>query len=141
MECHRDGGFYVPNTEGFQSGNPGNNAEGVNEASAHTSLTSNGNKRPFQVELESEPPNKRAKNDPLEGLTTFDHKNAIGKLLYKTRLCFQFQAGSCPFAENCEFAHGMKELRELPHNWQEILAALKKEQLDQQSEKFRIPGM
>ncbi|XP_047965667.1 zinc finger CCCH domain-containing protein 56-like, partial [Salvia hispanica] len=54
--------------------------------------------RSFQFDVESDPPNKRA-------------KKAIEKVLYKTRPCFQFRAGSCPFAENCEFAHSMEELR------------------------------
>ncbi|XP_047978002.1 zinc finger CCCH domain-containing protein 56-like isoform X2 [Salvia hispanica] len=62
--------------------------------------------RSFQFDVESDPPNKRA-------------KKAIEKVLYKTRPCFQFRAGSCPFAENCEFAHSMEELRELPHSHKE----------------------
>lgn len=69
-------------------------------------LTLNRSERSFQFDVESGPPNKRA-------------KNAIGKALYKTRPCFQFRAGSCPFAENCEFAHSMEELRELPHSHKE----------------------
>ncbi|XP_057780512.1 zinc finger CCCH domain-containing protein 56-like [Salvia miltiorrhiza] len=146
MECNRGTGSHVANVVGFQSGNPGNSAkDGMceRETSVHTNLTSNCNERSFQFEVESEPPNKRAKNDLLEDSTTFDRKKTIGKVLYKTRLCFQFRAGSCPFDENCDFAHSMEELRELPHNWQEILATHKEElmELSEQSrDVFQIPA-
>ena len=36
-----------------------------------------------------------------------------GAMLFKTRLCTNFQAsGQCPFAEKCHFAHGEEELRD-----------------------------
>ena len=31
---------------------------------------------------------------------------------YKTRLCVRFEAGNCPFADKCHFAHGREELRD-----------------------------
>ncbi|KAG6437700.1 hypothetical protein SASPL_102626 [Salvia splendens] len=76
------------------------------EMPVEPNLTLNRSERSFQFDVESDPPNKRA-------------KKAIEKVLYKTRPCFQFRAGSCPFAENCEFAHSMEELRELPHSHKE----------------------
>lgn len=162
MNCHRGSTFHVANVVGFQSGNSRNSVnengglgpigkaywnaeEGMcdKETSVHTNLISNYNGMSFQLELESEPPRKRAKNGLLEGsLTTLDHKKATEKVLYKTRLCYQFGAGSCPFAKNCDFAHSMEELRELPHNWQEIVAAHKDEQMEsseQLREEFQIP--
>ncbi|GLJ42881.1 hypothetical protein SUGI_0888840 [Cryptomeria japonica] len=34
--------------------------------------------------------------------------------LQKTRLCTRFQAGTCTFNANCNFAHGLEELRQPP---------------------------
>ncbi|KAH6789464.1 hypothetical protein C2S51_004470 [Perilla frutescens var. frutescens] len=163
MDCHRGSGFYVTNVVGLQSGNSGNSVndnwglrsidkadcdaeDGIcnKKTSVHTNLISNYNGSSFQLEVEGEPPNKRAKNYLSEDLTTFDHKKGTGTVLYKTKLCYQFRAGSCPFIENCDFAHSMEELRELPHNWQEIVAAHKEElveSLEQPREAFQIPVM
>ncbi|KAL1546293.1 zinc finger CCCH domain-containing protein 56-like isoform X2 [Salvia divinorum] len=105
------------------------------EMSVDPNLTSNRSERSFQFEVESEPQNKRAKNNLLEDSTTFDHKKVIEKVLYKTRPCFQFRAGSCPFVENCEFTHSMEELRELPHSHKEELTRLS----EQPREVFQIP--
>lgn len=159
MDCHRGSAFHVANVVRFQSGNSRNgvnengpvgkaywNAEEAmcdKETSVHTNLKSNYNRMPFQLELESEPPRKRVKNGLLEGgLTTLDHKKATEKVLYKTGLCYQFRAGSCPFVKDCDFAHSMEELRELPHNWQDIVAAHKDEQMEsseQPREVIQIP--
>ena len=39
-----------------------------------------------------------------------------GAMLFKTRLCTNFQAsGQCPFAEKCHFAHGEEELNVRPN--------------------------
>lgn len=46
-----------------------------------------------------------------------------GRMFFKTKLCCKFRAGTCPYSTNCNFAHGMEELRKPPPNWQEIVAA------------------
>eukprot|EP01018_Ginkgo_biloba_P001787 Gb_15421 [translate_table: standard] len=43
-------------------------------------------------------------------------------IFYKTKLCFMFRAGTCPYTDNCKFAHGVEELREPPPNCQQISA-------------------
>ncbi|KAF8712968.1 hypothetical protein HU200_028756 [Digitaria exilis] len=39
---------------------------------------------------------------------------SIGKMFFKTKLCSEFRAGTCPYIANCNFAHGMEELRKPP---------------------------
>lgn len=73
----------------------------------------------------SEPPNKKSRNvqglDPRDIVTS--SSKAIGKMFYKTKLCCKFRAGVCPYITNCNFAHGIEELRKPPPNWQDIVAA------------------
>ncbi|GJN39607.1 hypothetical protein PR202_gb28736 [Eleusine coracana subsp. coracana] len=64
---------------------------------------------------------------------------AIGKMFFKTKLCCKFRAGTCPYVTNCNFAHGMEELRKPPPNWQEIVAA--HEEATEQREEHQIPIM
>ncbi|KAF8712967.1 hypothetical protein HU200_028755 [Digitaria exilis] len=64
---------------------------------------------------------------------------AIGKMFFKTKLCCKFRAGTCPYITNCNFAHGMEELRKPPPNWQEIVAA--HEESTEQREEHQIPIM
>eukprot|EP00252_Welwitschia_mirabilis_P005582 TRINITY_DN16048_c0_g1_i1.p1 TRINITY_DN16048_c0_g1~~TRINITY_DN16048_c0_g1_i1.p1 ORF type:complete len:463 (+),score=116.18 TRINITY_DN16048_c0_g1_i1:646-2034(+) len=45
-----------------------------------------------------------------------------GRMFFKTKLCCKFKQGTCPYSSNCNFAHGMEELRKPPPNWQEIVA-------------------
>ncbi|KAL5975282.1 hypothetical protein ACLOJK_031961 [Asimina triloba] len=47
----------------------------------------------------------------------------INKMFFKTRLCAKFKLGTCPYGSNCNFAHGVEEVRKPPANWQEIVAA------------------
>ncbi|VFQ64264.1 unnamed protein product [Cuscuta campestris] len=42
-------------------------------------------------------------------------------MFFKTKLCYKFCAGVCPYITNCNFAHGLEELRKPPPNWQEIV--------------------
>eukprot|EP00252_Welwitschia_mirabilis_P020720 TRINITY_DN5130_c0_g1_i1.p1 TRINITY_DN5130_c0_g1~~TRINITY_DN5130_c0_g1_i1.p1 ORF type:complete len:367 (-),score=52.79 TRINITY_DN5130_c0_g1_i1:460-1560(-) len=44
------------------------------------------------------------------------------RMFFKTKLCCKFRQGICPYTHNCNFAHGMEELRKPPPNWQEIVA-------------------
>jgi len=64
---------------------------------------------------------------------------AIGKMFFKTKLCCKFRAGTCPYVTNCNFAHGMEELRKPPPNWQEIVAA--HEEAPETREEHQIPIM
>ncbi|MFS7994296.1 putative transcription factor C3H family [Helianthus anomalus] len=41
-------------------------------------------------------------------------------IFYKTRMCQRFAEGDCPNGDSCTFAHGPKDLREPPPNWQEL---------------------
>ncbi|XP_058093762.1 zinc finger CCCH domain-containing protein 39-like isoform X2 [Magnolia sinica] len=47
----------------------------------------------------------------------------VNKMFFKTRLCAKFKLGTCPYGSNCNFAHGIEEVRKPPANWQEIVAA------------------
>ncbi|XP_071692949.1 zinc finger CCCH domain-containing protein 39-like [Rutidosis leptorrhynchoides] len=42
-------------------------------------------------------------------------------IFYKTRMCQKFLDGMCRNGDNCTFAHGPKDLREPPPNWQEYV--------------------
>ncbi|KAK9272086.1 hypothetical protein L1049_002455 [Liquidambar formosana] len=76
----------------------------------------------------SEPPSKKSRNSQGSGGDSIivgnnNRSKAIGKMFFKTKLCCKFRAGVCPYITNCNFAHGMEELRRPPPNWQEIVAA------------------
>ncbi|KAJ9163131.1 hypothetical protein P3X46_022833 [Hevea brasiliensis] len=42
-------------------------------------------------------------------------------IFFKTRMCAKFRTGNCRNGENCNFAHGMQDLRQPPPNWQELV--------------------
>ncbi|XP_074275367.1 zinc finger CCCH domain-containing protein 56 [Silene latifolia] len=65
-------------------------------------------------------PNKKRSSQSAESRS---NAKAIGRMFYKTKLCCKFRAGICPYVTNCNFAHGLEELRKPPPNWQEIVAA------------------
>jgi hypothetical protein len=46
-----------------------------------------------------------------------------GSIFYKTKLCSRFRSGNCPYNTNCNFAHGMEELRKPPPGWEEFVAS------------------
>ena len=49
-----------------------------------------------------------------EKSTRYKKENAINNLKYKTSVCRHFEKkGSCPLGDDCQFAHGPKELREI----------------------------
>ncbi|KAJ6792100.1 zinc finger CCCH domain-containing protein 56-like [Iris pallida] len=73
-----------------------------------------------------QPPNKKSRgssqaDSQMNGSNS--KSKVIGKMFFKTKLCCKFRAGTCPYITNCNFAHGMEELRPPPPNWQEIVAA------------------
>eukprot|EP01018_Ginkgo_biloba_P039729 Gb_32150 [translate_table: standard] len=41
-----------------------------------------------------------------------------GKFLQKTKLCTRFETGTCTFNANCNFAHGLEELRKPPFGFE-----------------------
>lgn len=46
---------------------------------------------------------------------TRSSSSEIGNSFFKTKLCFKFNAGTCPYAaSSCHFAHSVEELRLLP---------------------------
>ncbi|KAG0562574.1 hypothetical protein KC19_9G156700 [Ceratodon purpureus] len=47
----------------------------------------------------------------------------MGSIFYKTKLCSRFRSGNCPYNSNCNFAHGMEELRKPPPGWEEFVAS------------------
>ncbi|XP_024375302.1 zinc finger CCCH domain-containing protein 12 isoform X1 [Physcomitrium patens] len=47
----------------------------------------------------------------------------MGSIFYKTKLCSRFRSGNCPYSTNCNFAHGMEELRKPPPGWEEFVAS------------------
>ncbi|KAK7264955.1 hypothetical protein RJT34_32569 [Clitoria ternatea] len=42
-------------------------------------------------------------------------------IFFKTRMCAKFRAGACRNGENCNFAHGVEDMRQPPPNWQELV--------------------
>ncbi|EFJ24929.1 hypothetical protein SELMODRAFT_16790, partial [Selaginella moellendorffii] len=44
-----------------------------------------------------------------------------GTIFFKTKLCSRFRAGTCPYITNCNFAHGMEELRKPPPGWEDFV--------------------
>ncbi|XP_058739655.1 zinc finger CCCH domain-containing protein 39-like [Vicia villosa] len=52
-----------------------------------------------------------------------------GNIFFKTRICFDFEFGTCRNGENCSFAHGVEELRQPPPNWQEVVRPRTEERL------------
>ncbi|XP_077236897.1 zinc finger CCCH domain-containing protein 56-like isoform X2 [Tasmannia lanceolata] len=77
----------------------------------------------------SEPPNKKPRSSQGDSYSR-DHdfssgnrSKAIGRMFFKTKLCCKFRARTCPYITNCNFAHGIEELRKPPPNWQEIVGA------------------
>ncbi|XP_058741283.1 zinc finger CCCH domain-containing protein 39-like [Vicia villosa] len=50
-------------------------------------------------------------------------------ILLKTCNCTKFGFGSCRNSENCNFAHGVEEIRQPPPIWKELVGPRTEEQL------------
>ncbi|XP_010925243.1 zinc finger CCCH domain-containing protein 39 [Elaeis guineensis] len=87
-------------------------------------------KNPADLAEFEAPPFKRPRNwdgvplNPLAAIPAPPNPPTRGTnyMFFKTRLCQKFKTGSCPWGSNCNFAHGIEELRQPPPNWQELVA-------------------
>ncbi|KAI3890665.1 hypothetical protein MKX03_001939 [Papaver bracteatum] len=108
--------------------------------------------RQSQSRSGSEPPNKKSRNNSQGGdsfgsgfgrdfPSPANRSKVIGKMFFKTKLCCKFRTGTCPYITNCNFAHGIEELRKPPPNWQEIVAAQDEDRglLSEPREEHQIP--
>ncbi|KAG9452148.1 hypothetical protein H6P81_005052 [Aristolochia fimbriata] len=115
------------------------------ETSGDTFSNSNYDGRHSQTRSGSEPPNKKTRNSQSDSQFNRDsgsRSKAIGKMFFKTKLCCKFRAGTCPYITNCNFAHGIEELRKPPPNWQEIVAAQDEERgTGEPREEHQIPSL
>ncbi|KAG0474118.1 hypothetical protein HPP92_015975 [Vanilla planifolia] len=90
----------------------------------------------LQSRAGSEPQSKKPRGSSQGELSK---SKALGRMFFKTKLCCKFRAGTCPYVTNCNFAHGMEELRKPPPNWQEFVAAHQEGGLQEQREEHHIP--
>ncbi|CAN0900261.1 Zinc finger CCCH domain-containing protein 39 [Linum grandiflorum] len=75
-----------------------------------------------------QPPFKRAKNSDDDSIhltnSRMPNNPPVNRgttcIFFKTRMCAKFKTGTCRNGENCNFAHGMQDLRQPPPNWQEL---------------------
>ncbi|AES91466.2 zinc finger CCCH domain protein [Medicago truncatula] len=54
--------------------------------------------------------------------------NRATHIFYKTRICTKFRFGTCRNGKDCNFAHGVEELRQPPGNWLELVSPCNDEQ-------------
>ncbi|CAN1120307.1 Zinc finger CCCH domain-containing protein 39 [Linum perenne] len=92
------------------------------------------------------PPYKRAKHsDDVEDGQTMNSRmplpqqacnlpvnRGVANIFFKTRVCAKFKTGTCRNGENCNFAHGMQDLRQPPPNWQELVGAVGSSRVEDQ---------
>ncbi|KAL3693317.1 hypothetical protein R1sor_006968 [Riccia sorocarpa] len=62
-------------------------------------------------------------DSPGQGQGGGSRGRGMGSIFYKTKLCSRFRNGNCPYNSNCNFAHGMDELRKPPPGWEDVVAA------------------
>ncbi|CAK9144914.1 unnamed protein product [Ilex paraguariensis] len=143
----------TPGKGGVENWDPGSTDQAVwateddyrawnREASVDTVSNSNYDGWQSQSRSGSEPPNKKSRNSQSGDSGSSNRSKAIGKMFFKTKLCSKFQAGTCPYISNCNFAHSIEELRRPPPNWQEIVAAHEEERgvSSELREEFQIPS-
>lgn len=71
-----------------------------------------------------------AESSPAGGASSsMARGKGTGSIFFKTKLCCKFRAGTCPYNSNCNFAHGMEELRKPPPGWEEMVAAQEAERV------------
>ncbi|KAF5741975.1 hypothetical protein HS088_TW09G00013 [Tripterygium wilfordii] len=79
-------------------------------------------------QFERQPPFKRLRNSednqsmnsrtPPQSISV---NKGISNIFFKTRMCAKFRNGTCRNGENCNFAHGLDDLRQPPTNWQDLV--------------------
>ncbi|XP_058104284.1 zinc finger CCCH domain-containing protein 56-like [Magnolia sinica] len=113
------------------------------DGAVDTLSNSNYDGRQSQTRSGSEPPNKKSRNSQGDrDLASGNRSKAIGRMFFKTKLCCKFRAGTCPYITNCNFAHGIEELRKPPPNWQEIVAAQDEDRgMSEPREEHQIPSL
>ncbi|KAK9144309.1 hypothetical protein Sjap_004212 [Stephania japonica] len=119
------------------------------ETSGDTPSNSNYDGRQSQAQSGSEPPNKKSRNSQggdsqgsMFGRDSSNRSRLIGKMFFKTKLCCKFRNGTCPYITNCNFAHGIEELRKPPPNWQEIVGLQDDERVSSEPrEEHQIPSL
>ncbi|KAI4344100.1 hypothetical protein L6164_011370 [Bauhinia variegata] len=77
-------------------------------------------------QYEQAPSFKRARTSETIPINSRMHPpNPINKgtshIFFKTRMCAKFKMGMCRNGENCNFAHGIQDVRQPPPNWQELI--------------------
>ncbi|KDP32373.1 hypothetical protein JCGZ_13298 [Jatropha curcas] len=77
---------------------------------------------PYKRPRNSEDNNSQSMNSrmPLPNNLPVNNKGTTN-IFFKTRMCAKFRSGNCRNGENCNFAHGMQDLRQPPPNWQELV--------------------
>lgn len=106
-------------------------SNGENPSETFSNSSFDGGRQAQSRSAIDQPPNKKPRltqgdsqaASVVGGNATTSRSRAIGKMFFKTKLCCKFRAGTCPYITNCNFAHGIDELRKPPPNWQEIVAS------------------
>lgn len=109
------------------------------QSSEAISNSTNDGRQQSQSRAESEQPNSKKPRASSQADSGQSKSKALGKMFFKTKLCCKFRSGTCPYITNCNFAHGMEELRKPPPNWQEIVAAHEESSLPEPREEHQIP--
>ncbi|KAK9268487.1 hypothetical protein L1049_000239 [Liquidambar formosana] len=90
---------------------------------------------PSQFEYPPFPPFKRPRNSEDDQSNSMPYppmnprmcppnppvNKGISNIFFKTRMCAKFRVGLCRNGENCNFAHGVEDMRQPPPNWQELV--------------------
>lgn len=55
------------------------------------------------------------------------NRGGTSHIFFKTRMCAKFKMGMCRNGENCNFAHGIEDMRQPPPNWQDLVGLREEE--------------
>lgn len=105
------------------------------------SNSTNDGRQHSQSRAGSEQPHSKKHRTSSQVDSAPSKSKTLGKMFFKTKLCCKFRSGTCPYVTNCNFAHGMEELRKPPPNWQEIVAAHEEGSLPEPREEHQIPSL
>lgn len=67
-------------------------------------------------------------NHPQNPPSNNNNRGGTSHIFFKTRMCAKFKMGLCRNGENCNFAHGVEDMRQPPPNWQELVGLREEEQ-------------